>query len=52
MPQMAPMNWIMLYILFSMIYLLVNFMNYYIYSIKSTYKKLSKFITKSINWKW
>nr|UFK62171.1 ATP synthase F0 subunit 8 [Habroscelimorpha dorsalis dorsalis]UFK62184.1 ATP synthase F0 subunit 8 [Habroscelimorpha dorsalis media] len=52
MPQMAPMNWTMLYILFSVIFMLVNFLNYYIYTVKSPTKKLSKFSFKSINWKW
>nr|YP_010546141.1 ATP synthase F0 subunit 8 [Calomera brevipilosa]UYK51607.1 ATP synthase F0 subunit 8 [Calomera brevipilosa] len=52
MPQMAPMNWIILYIMFSVIFILVNFLNYYIYSIKSPSKKLNKFMFKSINWKW
>nr|YP_009503513.1 ATP synthase F0 subunit 8 [Abroscelis anchoralis]AWX64121.1 ATP synthase F0 subunit 8 [Abroscelis anchoralis] len=52
MPQMAPMNWISLYILFSMMFIFVNFLNYYIFTIKTPYKKFSKYSHKIINWKW
>nr|AOY39217.1 ATP synthase F0 subunit 8 [Helophorus sp. BMNH 724835] len=51
MPQMAPMNWLILFILFTMIFLLFNSMNYFSFSypIKS-YKLVKK--TININWKW
>nr|AFQ62280.1 ATP synthase F0 subunit 8 [Parocyusa longitarsis] len=51
MPQMAPLNWLMLFMFFIMIYLLFNFINYYsfMYSPKiSNFKK----INNKINWKW
>nr|UPX88678.1 ATP synthase F0 subunit 8 [Loricera pilicornis] len=53
MPQMAPMNWLLLYFLFSMIFLLFNFMNYYlflIYNKKNLMK--TKFLIKNLTWKW
>nr|ARH55199.1 ATP synthase F0 subunit 8 [Silpha tyrolensis] len=51
MPQMAPMNWLMLFLMFIMIFLLFNSMNYF--SFKYPIKKTS--VTKNIskiNWKW
>nr|YP_010894992.1 ATP synthase F0 subunit 8 [Austalis copiosa]WJW73505.1 ATP synthase F0 subunit 8 [Austalis copiosa] len=53
MPQMAPMNWLSLFLLFSMIFLLFNMMNYFIY-LPTMPKSMTsnKIITKSMNWKW
>nr|AND96503.1 ATP synthase F0 subunit 8 [Milichus apicalis] len=51
MPQMAPINWLMLLIYFSIIFMMFNVMNYYAfnYNIKSfTFKKKKM----SLNWKW
>nr|QAX91184.1 ATP synthase F0 subunit 8 [Parrhinotermes sp. B MW-2019] len=53
MPQMMPMQWMILYMLFLMTYLLFNIMVYYMHT--TTSKKL---ITKNyisintLNWKW
>nr|AXS64904.1 ATP synthase F0 subunit 8 [Curculionidae sp. KM-2017] len=51
MPQMAPLNWTLLYIYFILIFLLIVILNYYMFlykpSIKITKKKIH-----SINWKW
>nr|UYB77578.1 ATP synthase F0 subunit 8 [Philonthus lomatus] len=51
MPQMAPMNWLTLFIMFTIIFLIFNSMNYfsfkYPYKSSSTIKKTFK-----INWKW
>nr|QNG56226.1 ATP synthase F0 subunit 8 [Platisus bicolor] len=51
MPQMAPLNWLTLFIYFAIIFILYNIMNYFsfIYPIKSVkiFKKKIK-----INWKW
>nr|AND96697.1 ATP synthase F0 subunit 8 [Onthophagus pullus] len=51
MPQMAPINWLMLLFYFSMIFMIFNTMNYYSfnYNIKISLfkKKINKF-----NWKW
>nr|QCX31977.1 ATP synthase F0 subunit 8 [Amphimallon solstitiale] len=51
MPQMAPLNWLSLFINFSIILLVFNSMNYFLfmYPIKSlTFNKTKN----SINWKW
>nr|AND96442.1 ATP synthase F0 subunit 8 [Onthophagus rorarius] len=51
MPQMAPINWLMLLIYFSLIFMIFNTMNYYIfnYSFKTfSFKK----IKNNLNWKW
>nr|YP_010022644.1 ATP synthase F0 subunit 8 [Muscina pascuorum]QOP39492.1 ATP synthase F0 subunit 8 [Muscina pascuorum] len=32
MPQMAPINWLSLFIIFSFSFMLFNLMNYYIYT--------------------
>nr|AFU50236.1 ATP synthase F0 subunit 8 [Copelatus sp. MJTNT-2012] len=52
MPQMAPMNWLILYMMFSITFLLFNFLNYYKYIIKSKASKKMKFFSKTLNWKW
>nr|ASN65892.1 ATP synthase F0 subunit 8 [Omus cazieri] len=52
MPQMAPMNWMILYIMFIFIFLFINFMNYYLFLIKNPDNKSKNLITKMLNWKW
>nr|YP_010596268.1 ATP synthase F0 subunit 8 [Taxigramma karakulensis]WAJ60513.1 ATP synthase F0 subunit 8 [Taxigramma karakulensis] len=54
MPQMAPINWLSLFIIFSITFIMFNMMNYY-----SFYPTLPKSIlinknnlTNSLNWKW
>nr|YP_010154880.1 ATP synthase F0 subunit 8 [Melanophila acuminata]QQX28199.1 ATP synthase F0 subunit 8 [Melanophila acuminata] len=51
MPQMAPMNWLILFILFSIIFLIFSFLNYFNTSYPATTqtKTIKKF---SYNWKW
>nr|ALO76210.1 ATP synthase F0 subunit 8 [Sarophorus sp. SAR01] len=51
MPQMAPLNWLMLFLMFCMTFMLFNSLNYYSfnYNIKSYSKKK---MTYKINWKW
>nr|AXS66341.1 ATP synthase F0 subunit 8 [Staphylinoidea sp. 6 KM-2017] len=51
MPQMAPMNWLILFIYFTLIFLLFNSMNYFsfIYPQKNSFKKKIKL---NLNWKW
>nr|WHE42550.1 ATP synthase F0 subunit 8 [Habroloma sp.] len=52
MPQMAPLSWTLLFIMFSMVMILFMILNYYNinyapkYLIKKEYKK------HLINWKW
>nr|AXS65099.1 ATP synthase F0 subunit 8 [Cerambycidae sp. 4 KM-2017] len=52
MPQMMPLNWLMLFLFFLIVFLLFNIINYY--SFKPFYKKsLINFKNKkSFNWKW
>nr|YP_010035482.1 ATP synthase F0 subunit 8 [Melanotus cribricollis]QQQ88074.1 ATP synthase F0 subunit 8 [Melanotus cribricollis] len=51
MPQMAPLSWINLFIIFIMTFMILNSLNYFsfIYNNK-TIKKTSTI--KTINWKW
>nr|AML26335.1 ATP synthase F0 subunit 8 [Hydrophilidae sp. BMNH 1274338] len=52
MPQMAPINWLFLFILFIMIFILFNSMNYFSFQYPTktlSYQKIKKNI---INWKW
>nr|YP_009327168.1 ATP synthase F0 subunit 8 [Orthetrum sabina]ANX09992.1 ATP synthase F0 subunit 8 [Orthetrum sabina] len=53
MPQMAPMSWLMLFMFFSAMLLMINMLNYYLYSPKMNIKKESKEMSfKPSNWKW
>nr|QNG56187.1 ATP synthase F0 subunit 8 [Pediacus ater] len=51
MPQMAPLNWIILFFYFSMIFIMFNSLNYFSFKYKI---KKSNPLTTSINyiWKW
>nr|QNJ59916.1 ATP synthase F0 subunit 8 [Trimerotropis pallidipennis] len=52
MPQMSPMMWFSLFIMFSLTMILFNQMNFFSYKpniIKSTEKMIKK---KNMNWKW
>nr|QLY90282.1 ATP synthase F0 subunit 8 [Pherbellia dubia] len=53
MPQMAPIGWLSLFIIFSITFILFSMMNYYS-SIPSSPKLLTeKTISfNSMNWKW
>nr|AYR05217.1 ATP synthase F0 subunit 8 [Cryptorhynchinae sp. 4 ACP-2013] len=51
MPQMAPMNWLILYIYFIMLFLMIIIFNYFSFMYKPK-KFETKKITKKINWKW
>nr|YP_010166611.1 ATP synthase F0 subunit 8 [Hydroporus planus]ANJ70247.1 ATP synthase F0 subunit 8 [Hydroporus planus]QRV62702.1 ATP synthase F0 subunit 8 [Hydroporus planus] len=52
MPQMAPMNWLILYIFFSMTFIMFNFLNYYLFLINKKNNNINKLLKKSFNWKW
>nr|YP_010350260.1 ATP synthase F0 subunit 8 [Endoxyla cinereus]UOK09640.1 ATP synthase F0 subunit 8 [Endoxyla cinereus] len=53
MPQMMPINWIFSLLLFILIFILFNIMNYYIYNLNINKKISSKMIKmKNLNWKW
>nr|QIV24578.1 ATP synthase F0 subunit 8 [Cnemoplites australis] len=51
MPQMAPLNWLTLLILFTLVFLLFNIVNYFSFNYEIKIKKTKK---KEIlmNWKW
>nr|AXS65021.1 ATP synthase F0 subunit 8 [Cleroidea sp. 1 KM-2017] len=51
MPQMSPMNWIILFMNFLLIFFLINANNYFFIKYEFKSKILSKKI-KTINWKW
>nr|YP_010004083.1 ATP synthase F0 subunit 8 [Gryposmylus pennyi]QNR01163.1 ATP synthase F0 subunit 8 [Gryposmylus pennyi] len=52
MPQMAPINWLTLFLYFSFIYLLFNCLNYFIFLYKAPLPKKMVFSINSLNWKW
>nr|UFZ13271.1 ATP synthase F0 subunit 8 [Corydalus sp. 3 YLJ-2021a] len=52
MPQMAPINWLILFILFSSILILFNIMNYFISMPTSPELTLKNFKSTHLNWKW
>nr|QJX65649.1 ATP synthase F0 subunit 8 [Amorophaga japonica] len=54
MPQMMPMNWIMLILFFMIIFYLFNIMNYYNFKIinKSIMKNNKNFFKTNLIWKW
>nr|AML26035.1 ATP synthase F0 subunit 8 [Staphylinidae sp. BMNH 1274248] len=51
MPQMAPMSWLLLFIMFITVFIMFNILNYYcfMYTPKST---LVKKTTSNLSWKW
>nr|YP_004935221.1 ATP synthase F0 subunit 8 [Protoplasa fitchii]AET13046.1 ATP synthase F0 subunit 8 [Protoplasa fitchii] len=54
MPQMAPISWLSLFLIFSMTFMLFNIMNYFSFLPKSPNQSLSMTKNKinSLNWKW
>nr|URX53166.1 ATP synthase F0 subunit 8 [Incisitermes rhyzophorae] len=53
MPQMMPLSWFTLFIMFSATLMLFATMNYYttVFKTEKTPKK-SKILTSKMNWKW
>nr|YP_009441984.1 ATP synthase F0 subunit 8 [Trypodendron signatum]AOY40205.1 ATP synthase F0 subunit 8 [Trypodendron signatum] len=51
MPQMAPLQWISLFLYFSILFILTSILGYYMFCYLPTYQLMSK-KTKIINWKW
>nr|YP_009073572.1 ATP synthase F0 subunit 8 [Aeolesthes oenochrous]BAP59122.1 ATP synthase F0 subunit 8 [Aeolesthes oenochrous] len=51
MPQMAPLNWLILFMFFTIIFILFNTVNYYsfMYNVK---QKIPIKNTVKFNWKW
>nr|AII02437.1 ATP synthase F0 subunit 8 [Drepana arcuata] len=53
MPQMMPINWMMSFIFFLVIFLMFNIINYYIYNNNNSIKNINKnFKLKNFSWKW
>nr|UHA56232.1 ATP synthase F0 subunit 8 [Sphingomorpha chlorea] len=54
MPQMMPINWLMSFFFFIMIFIIFNIMNYYIYNYNFKNNKISSSFTnkKNLTWKW
>nr|YP_010132045.1 ATP synthase F0 subunit 8 [Hamaxiella brunnescens]QQD89779.1 ATP synthase F0 subunit 8 [Hamaxiella brunnescens] len=53
MPQMAPINWLSLFIMFSIIFMIFNMMNFYMFNLTMPKSNLIKKIKmNSLNWKW
>nr|AML26232.1 ATP synthase F0 subunit 8 [Scirtidae sp. BMNH 1274304] len=51
MPQMAPLNWLMLFMYFILLFLMFCIMNYSFINYSPTSSKIKKLI-KNMNWKW
>nr|YP_010999271.1 ATP synthase F0 subunit 8 [Synorthocladius bifidus]WPM93117.1 ATP synthase F0 subunit 8 [Synorthocladius bifidus] len=56
MPQMAPISWLILFIIFSMAFLSFNVLNYFCYNNKkismNKNSSMNKNNYKNLNWKW
>nr|AXS66103.1 ATP synthase F0 subunit 8 [Cucujoidea sp. 46 KM-2017] len=51
MPQMAPLSWLILFIYFTLIFILYNILNYYLFLYQPKKITLKK-NNLSIHWKW
>nr|AXS66301.1 ATP synthase F0 subunit 8 [Cucujoidea sp. 9 KM-2017] len=51
MPQMAPLNWLTLFLMFSLTFIIYNSLNFYMFTYKSSKFNFSKNIIKTL-WKW
>nr|UFZ13945.1 ATP synthase F0 subunit 8 [Taeniochauliodes attenuatus] len=52
MPQMSPMNWLLLFMFFSMMLMLFNIMNYYLINPLPMKHYIKNSKMNSLNWKW
>nr|WNL53851.1 ATP synthase F0 subunit 8 [Microtermes sp. C MLW-2023a] len=52
MPQMMPMEWMMLYTVFLATFLMFNIMNYFNQPPKSSTTSKKMIATNKMNWKW
>nr|YP_008475486.1 ATP synthase F0 subunit 8 [Agrotis ipsilon]AGT18651.1 ATP synthase FO subunit 8 [Agrotis ipsilon] len=53
MPQMMPINWLIFFFFFLLIYLVFNIMNYYIFNKKIMISNNNLNVKlKNLNWKW
>nr|QTZ18997.1 ATP synthase F0 subunit 8 [Manota sp. WQY001] len=54
MPQMSPLNWLMLMLFFSTIFIIIYMMNFYSFNINMPKLNKSSILNKKnfTNWKW
>nr|YP_010491926.1 ATP synthase F0 subunit 8 [Westermannia superba]UWM92712.1 ATP synthase F0 subunit 8 [Westermannia superba] len=54
MPQMMPINWMLSFIFFLLVFFIFNIMNYYIYNVNKIENKKNNLNIKMKNfsWKW
>nr|YP_009745909.1 ATP synthase F0 subunit 8 [Sciara ruficauda]QIH95754.1 ATP synthase F0 subunit 8 [Sciara ruficauda] len=52
MPQMAPINWLSLFFLFSLTFILFNIMNFFSLNLNKSLNKTLKMNKSFMNWKW
>nr|YP_010743878.1 ATP synthase F0 subunit 8 [Polythlipta liquidalis]WET30818.1 ATP synthase F0 subunit 8 [Polythlipta liquidalis] len=52
MPQMMPINWILSFFFFILIFIIFNIMNYFIYVNKNYKNNIFLKKNKNLYWKW
>nr|UFZ13924.1 ATP synthase F0 subunit 8 [Protochauliodes sp.] len=52
MPQMAPINWLFLFMFFSMMLIIFNIMNYFLINPQISTNFYKNIKINSMNWKW
>nr|URX52705.1 ATP synthase F0 subunit 8 [Cryptotermes sp. 1 AB-2022a]URX52731.1 ATP synthase F0 subunit 8 [Cryptotermes sp. 1 AB-2022a] len=52
MPQMMPLSWLSLFIMFSATLILFSTLNYYAMIIKTSTTEKKEITNKILNWKW
>nr|YP_009995444.1 ATP synthase F0 subunit 8 [Ochthebius nobilis]QNP09873.1 ATP synthase F0 subunit 8 [Ochthebius nobilis] len=52
MPQMAPMNWMILFMMFTMIFFMFNSLNYFSFKYSPINKNSLNNKLWKLNWKW
>nr|UFZ13362.1 ATP synthase F0 subunit 8 [Ctenochauliodes griseus] len=52
MPQMAPLNWLILFMFFTLTFIIFNMMNYFITNYSSPSSSEINLSNKPLNWKW
>nr|AYN73189.1 ATP synthase F0 subunit 8 [Marellia remipes] len=51
-PQMSPLMWFPLFIMFSLLLVFYNQMNFFSFKMKTISSNEKKFMNKNLNWKW
>nr|YP_010462908.1 ATP synthase F0 subunit 8 [Epeorus gibbus]UUJ36761.1 ATP synthase F0 subunit 8 [Epeorus gibbus] len=52
MPQMAPLSWLLLFLVFSSTLILFNIVNYFLATPPTPLHSSSLYQTHAFNWKW